>query len=391
MLFKNVYDRLVNFNYRPAPNRYNDDMVRAEKTYVNKGIELPPKQIGDAMLVNDVHKNYFSLLRPRSPVNAVKGVSFSVKKGECFGLLGVNGAGKSTTFKMISGEECPTRGGVFANGHHLKWPRSQYLQSLGYCPQFFGLDEFLTGQENLSLLLTLRGLEEKDVQSETDSWIEVVGLERYRNTLVEGYSGGCMRRLATAAALSSGAPVTLLDEPTSGVDVSARRRVWVALRKGLRQNRAVIITSHSMDEMEALCDRIAIMSGGELGALGSACSLRAAYAAGHALVLKLGAQQRNTDVVDSAEPAITSLKEYLQQKFNCSLKDEHKTMLHYHINETMRYSELFSLLEQLKRQFPRLVEDYSVTETTLEEVFLSFAQPHPHPPAEPHPSNNQPV
>ncbi|KPI94545.1 ATP-binding cassette sub-family A member 3 [Papilio xuthus] len=377
-VFNRVADRVFNKRYRAhSTHAPADDLVRAEATYVSKAIALPPDQIQDAMLVDDLHKNYVQLIRKST--NAVKGISFSVKKGECFGLLGVNGAGKSTTFKMLTGEECPTRGTVFANGHHLDKNRTKYLRSLGYCPQFFGLDEFQSGYDNLALVLTLRGLAANDVKAEADNWIEIVGLEQYGSRLVSCYSGGMSRRLGAAAALCGGggsgagggaSRVTLLDEPTAGVDVAARRRVWAAIRHSLAQRRATLVTSHSMDEMEALCSRIAIMNHGRIRALGSAAALRAAHAAGHAVQLKL---RSSTDVTDGGVSELQRLKSELHQKFNCELKDEHKTMLHYHINDTMRYSELFNELEAIKTA-NAIVEDYSVSETTLEEVFLAFAK-----------------
>ncbi|KAF9422356.1 hypothetical protein HW555_001946 [Spodoptera exigua] len=332
--FNGLVNKLANLRYQPTSDPQADEMVRAEKAYVSRAIKLPSKQIPDAMLVDDIHKNYVSILK--KSVNAVKGVSFSVKKGECFGLLGVNGAGKSSTFKMLTAEESATRGEIFGNGYRLTRGNPHYLQTLGYCPQFFGLDMFQTGRDNLRLVLTLRGYDDKHVKEEVDNWIHIVGLEKYANRAVEEYSGGCVRRLGAASALCGGAALCLLDEPSAGVDVAARRRLWAALRTALRRGRSVIITSHSMDEMEALCSRIAILSAGRVRALGTAAALRAAHAHGHAVVFK--------------------------------------TMLHYHINDTMRYSELFTELEALKAEFPNLIEDYSVTETTLEEVFLSFAK-----------------
>ncbi|XP_026743629.1 ATP-binding cassette sub-family A member 5-like isoform X2 [Trichoplusia ni] len=171
-IFNGLVNKLLNVNYRVSEEPGLDDMVRAEKAYVSKAIKLPTKQIPDAMLVDDLHKNYVPLLQPRC--NAVKGVSFSVKKGECFGLLGVNGAGKSTTFKMLTAEESATRGDIYGNGHHLKRGNAKYLQSLGYCPQFFGLDMFQTGEENLALVLTLRGFDQQRVRHEVNSWIQIV-------------------------------------------------------------------------------------------------------------------------------------------------------------------------------------------------------------------------
>ncbi|CAH2089838.1 unnamed protein product [Euphydryas editha] len=418
-VFNALFDRVLNMNYR-APSRADaDETVRAERAYVEKTIALPKKQIQDAMLVNDLHKKYWRIFG--KPCNAVQGVSFSVKKGECFGLLGVNGAGKSSTFKMMTGIEWPTRGSLFANGHFMSRFSTDYLQSLGYCPQFSGLDAFLTGYDNLKLLLTLRGLKPEDVESEVKAWIETVGLEKYARRPVSGYSGGCARRLAAAAALSRGGAVTLLDEPTAGVDVAARRRVWAALRRArphravvvtshsvcvcvcargggavtlldeptagvdvaarrrvwaalrrARPHRAVVVTSHSMDEMEALCGRIAIMAAGRVRALGEPAELRAAHAAGHTVLIKLSTVTA-TDVTDSSKSEINRLKAALQETFNCTLRDEHKTMLNYHIESPLRYSELFSALEHLKAKFA-LFEDYSLSETTLEEVFLSLAR-----------------
>nr|XP_049700739.1 ATP-binding cassette sub-family A member 7 isoform X2 [Helicoverpa armigera]WRX06107.1 ABCA6 [Helicoverpa armigera] len=369
-IFNGVRDKLVNARYVPPPVPQEDEMVRAEKAYVSKAITLPTKQIPDAMLVNDLHKNYVGFLKK---CNAVKGVSFSVKKGECFGLLGVNGAGKSTTFKMLTAEICPTRGNIFGNGYHLKRGNSQYLQTLGYCPQFFGLDMFQTGEDNLRLMLTLRGFDKQLVEEEVKTWIHIVGLEKYAKRRVTSYSGGCVRRLGAAAALCTRSSLALLDEPSAGVDVAARRRLWAAIRRALHHKRALIITSHSMDEMEALCNRIAIMSAGTVRAIGTPTGLRAAHAQGHAVVFKLKHQEAQ-DEVDGAKTHVGRLKGKLHDKFNCTLKDEHKTMLHYHINETMRYSDLFAQLEAMRAEFPSLIEDYSVTETTLEEVFLSFAK-----------------
>ncbi|KAJ2948264.1 hypothetical protein O0L34_g7494 [Tuta absoluta] len=299
---------------------------------------------------------------------AVHGVSLSIKKGECFGLLGVNGAGKTTAFKMIVAEEVPTKGKISANGVLRKWIRNiGYMKRMSHCPQFGGLDMHETGYKNIVTRLMLRGFNLKDANDEADIWINIVGLNSYRNLKVEDYSGGCLRRLACAASLAIGAPVTLLDEPTSGVDVAARRRVWVALKKGLRDNRAVIITSHSMDEMEALCDRIAIMVDGRVAALGSAPALRAAHAMGHSLSIKVTPGVHQDD--------INVLKETLANTFDCTLVDERATLLQYHINIPMNYSVLFSTLENLKKSFePSIIEDYSISETTLEEVFLSFAK-----------------
>ncbi|XP_026331538.1 ATP-binding cassette sub-family A member 7-like, partial [Hyposmocoma kahamanoa] len=239
-------DKLVNMKYVRPQKHYNDKMVLAEESYVSKNIALSQAQATDAMLIGDVHKNYVSIgCGHVKKCNAVKGVSFSVKRGECFGVLGVNGAGKSSTFRTITSEDHATRGQVFANRHCLTLcHRQQYLLSLGYCRQFFGLDLFLSGWDNLALLLKLRGWSGDTITKEVDIWIKAVGLERYAKERVCFYNRDCKRRLAAAAALAQGAPVTLLDEPTAGVDATTRRYVWRALRRGQALGRTIIMTSH---------------------------------------------------------------------------------------------------------------------------------------------------
>ncbi|XP_047996703.1 phospholipid-transporting ATPase ABCA1-like [Leguminivora glycinivorella] len=361
-----VYARIVARGVRP-PRRFGDPMARAETAYVEKAIQLPKQQITDSILCHNVQKLYPGCCK-RKPFFAVKGVSFSVKKGECFGLLGVNGAGKTTTFRMLTGLTCPTGGDIFANGHYAN-DRNAYMRTFSYCPQFGGLDDFLTGRQNLALLLTLRGLHAEDVATVSNSWIEEVDLTRHADKRLSSYSGGCARRLAAAAALCQAVRTALLDEPTAGVDPLARRKMHQALLRA-RRHHELIIASHSLDEMEALCHRIAIMSGGELRALGSAAALKAEHAQGYSVVFKLSHAQ---DVTDGASK-LDEFKGELNTRFSCELQDQHQSMLSYHVKDSLRYSELFSQLENLREQFPSIVEDYTVTETTLEEVFLALAK-----------------
>ncbi|KAI8419768.1 hypothetical protein MSG28_008435, partial [Choristoneura fumiferana] len=172
-LFKMLFDRCQNCRLKFPPPRFDDPVVTAEKEYVEETVQKPKNQITDAILCHGVHKRFKTC--PWKSYHAVKGINFSVKKGECFGLLGVNGAGKSTTFKMLSAELFPTRGSVYSNGQFNDLlHKTKYMRTLSYCPQFFGLDDFLTGRQNLELVLTLRGLKPADVIGEASSWIEEV-------------------------------------------------------------------------------------------------------------------------------------------------------------------------------------------------------------------------
>ncbi|XP_061721097.1 phospholipid-transporting ATPase ABCA3-like [Cydia pomonella] len=355
--------RLISSAPAPPKLRFKDAAVRAEAVYVENTIKLPNNQIPDAVLGYKVKKSYSRCFK--EPYHAVKGISFSVKKGECFGLLGVNGAGKSTTFKLLTSETAPTGGEIFANGYRST-ERSKYMPTLSYCPQYGGVDGFLTGRQNLTLLLKLRGLKATDAAVMATSWIKEVDLLQHADKSVSSYSGGMARRLAAAAALCQAAETAVLDEPTAGVDPVARRQMHQALLR-VRRQKSIIIASHSLDEMEALCHRIAIMSGGELRALGSAAALKIQHAQGYTIVFKLATEKVNDDVLEE-------FKERLYGRFDCELKDQHRNTLRYHVKTSLSYSMLFTQLEEHRAQFPELLKDYTVTDTTLEEVFLALAR-----------------
>ncbi|GBP62403.1 Retinal-specific ATP-binding cassette transporter [Eumeta japonica] len=222
---------------------YRDKMAAAERDYVRESISLPKGEITDALLAHELRKCYWNVIS--KPCHAVRGLSLSVKRGECFGLLGVNGAGKSTTFRMLTGECGATAGRAVAAAQPLgALRRRPYLDTLGYCPQFNALDPFLSGGANLRLLLLIRGLSPDVASRHALVWMRRVGLENLRERALSAYSGGCARRLGAAAALCTGAPLALLDEPTAGVDPAARRRLWTALRVALAQRRSLLITSH---------------------------------------------------------------------------------------------------------------------------------------------------
>ncbi|XP_059057614.1 uncharacterized protein LOC131851185 [Achroia grisella] len=411
-VFNVLSDMLFNLYWKILPRHRNDETesgnggpsetVKNEKELAVEVIKkLQSSQ--EAMVVYKTHKRYPKMFG--KSCHAVKDFNIVVKEGESFGLLGVNGAGKSTTFKMLTAEQCLTKGKARVKSNWLAPWKTQSLQQLSYCPQFFGLDQFLTGRENMELLFTLRGYDDEDVKQISNEWIKIVGLERYADRAVSTYSGGCLRRLSAAAALGSDAPLVLLDEPTAGVDPAARRRLHRALRRLAAQRHrrrlALVLTSHSMDEMESLCDRIAIMVKGELKALDTPGGLRASYTKGHTITFKLQPPALATDLpaCELPPPALATdppthapsdetdgnsvrhLKENLRNSFNMDIKDEHmfiypQTMLRCRIINTTRYSELFTELEALKSQHS-IIEDYTVTETTLEEVFLQLSESNP--------------
>ncbi|XP_054277535.1 retinal-specific phospholipid-transporting ATPase ABCA4-like isoform X1 [Macrosteles quadrilineatus] len=300
---------------------------------------------------------------------AVQGVSFRVSAGECFGLLGVNGAGKTTTFRMLTGDENPTAGNARIQHYDLVRNRSKYLSQIGYCPQYDGINTFLTGEEMLRLFANLRGIPEAQIQPQINDWISLLGLDEYRHRRSKNYSGGNKRKLSTAMALIGDPPVVFLDEPTTGVDPVARRNLWDVLGRCQKSGQAIILTSHSMEECEALCTRLTIMVRGRMKCIGSNQYLKQRYGQGYTIMIKLHTLPAQDNLLQhlkmSVERAFT---------FNCTLKDEHKSLLHYQMTDTnMPLSQIFSEMEELKKVHS-IVEDYTVGDTTLEQVFISFAR-----------------
>uniref|UniRef100_A0A0K0DQL5 ABC transporter domain-containing protein n=1 Tax=Angiostrongylus cantonensis TaxID=6313 RepID=A0A0K0DQL5_ANGCA len=160
-----------------------------------------------AVLVDDIKKWY-------GDFNAVKGVTFHVKTGECFGLLGVNGAGKTSTFQMLTRENDIDDGDAFAGAN------------IGYCPQFDAVLKEMTGEETLCMFARIRGIPRSDIPKKVNAVIHTIGIGLYARRQIKSYSGGNKRRLSLGIALIGLPPVLLLDEPTTGVDPKARRIIW---------------------------------------------------------------------------------------------------------------------------------------------------------------------
>ncbi len=209
---------------------------------------------------------------------AVKALELVVTKGEILGLLGPNGAGKTTTISMVCGVVTPTRGTVVVGGTDLaKHPRIAKAK-LGYVPQDLALYEELSATQNLTYFAALYGIHGA-LAAERVTWaLGVVGLGDRASDVVKTYSGGMQRRLNIAAGLVHKPELLVLDEPTVGVDPQSRNHIFETVRTLRASGMTVIYTSHYMEEVEALCDRVAIMDAGAIAALGTIPELVATYA-----------------------------------------------------------------------------------------------------------------
>uniref|UniRef100_A0A7N6FB34 ABC transporter domain-containing protein n=1 Tax=Anabas testudineus TaxID=64144 RepID=A0A7N6FB34_ANATE len=332
-----------------------------------KVLECQPvleSMVGSPLILQELSKVYSS----GQNLLAVDRLSLAVGKGECFGLLGFNGAGKTTTFKMLTGDESVTSGDAYIDGYSILRDIKKVQQRIGYCPQFDATLDHMTGRETLSMYARLRGIPEKYVSGCVENVLRSLLLEPHADKLVRNYSGGNKRKLSAGMALIGGPPVIFLDEPSTGMDPVARRLLWDAVTRTRESGKAIIITSHSMEECEALCTRLAVMVNGQFKCLGSPQHLKSKFGSGYTLLAKVHIE---TDMEDSD---LQLFKDFIESTFPGSqLKDEHQGMVHYHLTDkTLTWAQVFGTLEAAKEKYH--IEDYCVSQISLEQVFLSFAQ-----------------
>ncbi|KAM8934426.1 ATP-binding cassette sub-family A member 2 isoform 1-T1 [Pelodytes ibericus] len=315
----------------------------------------------DMLKIDNLTKVYKS--RKMGRILAVDRLCAGVRPGECFGLLGVNGAGKTTTFKMLTGDESTTGGEAFINGHSILKDLLQVQQSIGYCPQFDALFDELTAQEHLELYTRLRGIPWKDEERVVRWALEKLELSKYADKPAGTYSGGNKRKLSTAIALIGYPSFIFLDEPTTGMDPKARRFLWNLILDIIKTGRSVVLTSHSMEECEALCTRLAIMVNGRLKCLGSIQHLKNRFGDGYMITVRTKSSANIKEVV-----------RFFNRNFpEAVLKERHHTKVQYQLkSEQVSLAQVFSKMEQVLDVLG--IEDYSVSQTTLDNVFVNFAK-----------------
>lgn len=219
----------------------------------------------NAIITKDLTKKY-------GDMEAVKNLDLTIEQGELFALLGVNGAGKTTTIKMLSCLTKPTSGDALLLGDSILSNPRAIKEKTNISPQETAVAENLSVLENLELIAGIYGQDRKMAKKNALEITEKFGLEKERKHKPKNLSGGMQRRLSIAMALISNPEILFLDEPTLGLDVLARRELW-ALIKSLKGKVTIILTTHYMDEVEQLADRVGIMAKGQLTAIGTVAEL----------------------------------------------------------------------------------------------------------------------
>jgi ABC-2 type transport system ATP-binding protein len=208
------------------------------------------------------------LVKKFGDVTAVNGLNLEIKKGEFFGFLGPNGAGKTTTISILCGLLAPTQGTAYFDGLDVRRDMDKIKQRIGVCPQEAAAYKFLSGRENLELFGTLHGLDKQTLKARVDALLTQSDFVEAAKRRSKGYSGGMMRQLNLLMALVGDPEIVFLDEPTVGMDARARRRTWEYIGSLKEQGKTVILTTHYIEEAQALSNRVGIIDYGELVALG---------------------------------------------------------------------------------------------------------------------------
>ncbi|KZC13655.1 PREDICTED: ATP-binding cassette sub-family A member 1-like [Dufourea novaeangliae] len=310
-------------------------------------------------LVYELSKYYGKLM-------AVREINFRVRQRECFGLLGVNGAGKSTTFRMLTGEEVPNSGTMYLGKSDINTDRKNYLAQMGYCPQTDALLGSLNSFDHLRLFALLRGIPKSKVDLEVNKWINRLNLNACMSQPSSTYSGGNKRRLNIAMALIGNPTLVLLDEPTTGVDPAARRSLWNILQSCQAMGQAIILTSHSMEECEALCNRLVIMVKGQLVCIGASQELKQRFGAGYDIDIKLNPSRSDDD--------LCTIKNTIESSLACEIRDENLGFIAYHVSDSgTTWEKMYNTMNNLRTRFS-CIEDYAVLSATLEQLFIQFAR-----------------
>ncbi|KAL0963737.1 hypothetical protein UPYG_G00310290, partial [Umbra pygmaea] len=341
-----------------APQDEDEDVV-AEHQRVISGAAVT-----DLLQVNQLTKVYSNTLKK---VPAVKRLSVGIPAGECFGLLGVNGAGKTTTFKMLTGDVSPSDGTAQIKNWDGRMVdiincRNEGI-NIGYCPQVDALDELLTGEEHLYFYARIKGICKREMDQVVNYLLKKLELEYYRHNITDNYSCGTRRKLSTALALIGHPHILLLDEPSSGMDPRSKRHLWKIISEEVKGKCAVVLTSHSMEECEALCTRLAIMVKGQFRCLGSLQHIKNRFGRGFTVKMYLTVSSCDVEVITS----------FMQHHFPSTyLKDQHSSMVEYHVPVAPGgVADIFDQLESNK--FTLHIKHFSVSQTTLDEVFINFA------------------
>ncbi|XP_069916490.1 cholesterol transporter ABCA5 isoform X1 [Oryctolagus cuniculus] len=372
--FRNLSTKSKTKKFPEPPNNEDEDEdVKAERLKVKELMSCQCCEEKPAIMVSNLHKEYedkkdFLHSRKIKKV-ATKYISFSVKKGEILGLLGPNGAGKSTVINILVGDIEPTSGKVFLGEYSSDAAEDDdSIKCMGYCPQINPLWPDITLQEHFEIYGAVKGMSSGDMKEVISRITNVLDLKEHLQKTIKKLPAGIKRKLCFALSMLGNPQITLLDEPSTGMDPKAKQHMWRAIRTAFKnKKRAAILTTHYMEEAEAVCDRVAIMVSGQLRCIGTVQHLKSKFGKGYFLEIKLKDWIENLEV-DRLQ------REILYIFPNASRQESFSSILAYKIpkEDVQSLSQSFSKLEEAKHTFA--VEEYSFSQATLEQVFVELTK-----------------
>lgn len=300
-----------------------------------------------------------SLSKEFGKIKAVENISLEVKNGEIFGFLGPNGAGKSTTMMILTTLLKPTSGKALVAGFDVVTQAKQVRQNIGFVQQEISVDEYLTGRENLILQARLNHIPKNLVNKRIDEILELIELADKQNEPVITYSGGMRKRLDIAGGLLHQPKVLFLDEPTVGLDIQTRRKIWEYLRNIHKEfGMTIFLSTHYMEEADNLCDRIGIIDYGQIQAIDSPQTMKNAL--GNEVI-----SFTSSDNGEKKSNLISKIKEIEHVK-DITTKEEGVTVF------SSKGTEVIPLIFQLSSSLGIKINSISLTQPTLDDVFISY-------------------
>ena len=300
-----------------------------------------------------------SLIKKFGDFKAVDNISVQVEEGEIFGFLGPNGAGKSTTMMILTTLLKPTSGNVFVGGYDVMLNAKKVREKIGYVQQEISVDEFLTGRENLYLHARINQIPSKLIKSRIDDVLELVELGEKKDQAALTYSGGMRKRLDIANGLLSRPSVLFLDEPTVGLDIQTRRKIWGYIKK-IRKDfgMTIFISTHYMEEADKLCDRIGIIDHGKIQIVDTPKSMKSAI--GNEIIsFNLVDGKANQDALIEQINKIEFVKEV-------KIKQDLITVFSTKSNEVI--PKIFQESINLEMR----IRSLTLKQPTLDDVFISY-------------------
>ncbi len=299
-----------------------------------------------------------SLTKQFGQIKAVDDISFNVEEGEIFGFLGPNGAGKSTTMMILTTLLKPTSGRSMVAGFDVVDQANKVRENIGYVQQDIAVDEYLTGRENLLLHARLNHIPKNLIDKRIDEVLELIELSARQNDAVTTYSGGMKKRLDIAGGLLHMPKVLFLDEPTVGLDIQTRRKIWEYIGKIHKEfNTTIFLSTHYMEEADKLCDRVGIIDYGKIQVIDSPQSMKA----------KLGNEIITFKIQNGA-----SKDELLSKLRETQLVKEVRTKDDKFIVYSTKGTELIPEIFQISARLEIKINSISLTQPSLDDVFISY-------------------